>query len=157
MGAGDKFVGRDVAGRRFGLADVFNPMFDAGAAGGQFDQSADIVVECGDRADQDFFVDQIAEQEAGQRRRSADEFAAVDQHPISLFRSFSFASRSTSKIARPDMSSASAAVVSRALVRGVVVGVDVIGCTPQLIDMRSPACLHPRAPQPAIQIALYIL
>ena len=84
MAAGDKFVGRDVAGRRFGLADVFNPMFDAQPAAGQFDQSADVVVECGDRADQDFFVDQVSEQEAGERRRSADELAAIDQHPIAL-------------------------------------------------------------------------
>jgi hypothetical protein len=41
------------------------------------------------------------------------------------------------------MSSASAAVGNRALVGGVVVGGDVIGCTPQLVNMHRQALLHP--------------
>jgi hypothetical protein len=69
----------------------------------------------------------------------------------------SFASLNISKKARPHMSSASAGVGSRALVGGVGDVGDVIGCTPQLRDMHSPARLHPRSPQPAIAFALYIL
>ena len=92
--AGDKIGEVERAVRCFDPTDAFAPPLDAQAAGVQFDHTGDVAVEDGNGAGagddagtgEDGFAGQLAQQEARQRRRSTDEFAAVNQHliPFSL-------------------------------------------------------------------------